>query len=78
MMFGTPSKLFDGATTEQQLYAMLDTGYARRCFFGATCVGRARTPALTAEQIYELNTSGSNHRSWRISTSSTTWPTSST
>lgn len=59
MMFGTPSKLFDGATTEQQLYAMLDTGYARRCFFGYLR-GSGKNMALTAEQIYELNTSGSN------------------
>lgn len=59
MMFGTPSKLFDGATTEQQLYAMLDTGYARRCLFGYLR-GSGKNTALTAEQIYELNTSGSN------------------
>lgn len=59
MMFGTPSKLFDGATTEQQLYAMLDTGYARRCLFGYLR-GSGKNMALTAEQIYELNTSGSN------------------
>lgn len=61
MMFGTPSKLFDGATTEQQLYAMLDTGYARRCFFGYLR-GSGKNTSLTAEQIYELNTSGSNHQ----------------
>lgn len=59
MMFGTPSKLFDGATTEQQLYAMLDTGYARRCLFGYLR-GSGKNTSLTAEQIYDLNTSGSN------------------
>jgi hypothetical protein len=34
LLFGTPSKLFDGALTEDQFVAFLDTGYARRCLFG--------------------------------------------
>lgn len=55
MLFGTPSKLFDGAATEQQLYAMLDTGYARRCFFGYL-KGASKNLSLTAEQIYEMHT----------------------
>ena len=61
MLFGTPSKLFDGATTEQQLYAMLDTGYARRCLFGYLR-GSGKNMNLTAEQIYELNTTGNNNQ----------------
>ena len=61
MMFGTPSKLFDGASTEQLLYEMLDTGYARRCFFGYLR-GSAKNINLTAEQIYALNTSGNNNQ----------------
>lgn len=54
MMFGTPSKLFDGALTEQQLYAMLDTGYARRCFFGYLR-GAGKNLNMTAEEIYNLS-----------------------
>ena len=33
-MFGTPSKLFDGGISEDQLMSFLDTGYARRLVFG--------------------------------------------
>ena len=31
MMFGTPSKLFDGGKTEEALWGFIDTGYGRRC-----------------------------------------------
>lgn len=55
MMFGTPSKLFDGAATEQLLYQMLDTGYARRCFFGYL-KGARKNLDLTAEQVFDMNT----------------------
>lgn len=55
MMFGTPSKLFDGASTEQMLYQMLDTGYARRCFFGYLR-GAKKNLNLTAEQVFEMTT----------------------
>ncbi len=34
MMFGTPSKLFDGGKTEEELISFLDTGYGRRLLFG--------------------------------------------
>lgn len=34
LMFGTPSKVFDGGTTESLLFELLEMGYARRCFFG--------------------------------------------
>src|SRR5690606_13918184 len=33
MLFGTPSRLLDGGKVEDEFYLMLDTGYARRCFF---------------------------------------------
>lgn len=55
MLFGTPSKLFDGAAVEQALYSMLDTGYARRCFFGYLR-GASKNMGLSAEQVFELNT----------------------
>lgn len=56
MLFGTPSKLFDGAAVEHQLYAMLDTGYARRCFFGFL-KGASKNLSLTPEQIFAMHTS---------------------
>jgi hypothetical protein len=34
LLFGTPSKLFDGGQTENEFYSFLETGYARRCIFG--------------------------------------------
>ena len=33
MLFGTPSKLFDGHEVENAFQSFLDTGYARRCWF---------------------------------------------
>jgi len=56
MLFGTPSKLFDGAQTEAQLYAMLDTGYARRCFFGYL-KGAGKNLNMSPEQVYDMMTS---------------------
>jgi len=34
MLFGTPSKLLNGGKEEAEFYALLETGYARRCVFG--------------------------------------------
>lgn len=61
MMFGTPSKLFDGAATEAALYSMLDTGYARRCFFGYLR-GTGRNTTLTPEEIFERNTNNQSNQ----------------
>lgn len=55
MLFGTPTKLFDGATTEAHLYSMLDTGYARRCFFGYLR-NASKNLQMTAEEVYNLST----------------------
>lgn len=55
MMFGTPSKLLDGGKIEDELISLLDTGYARRCFFS---YGKESTRDLTlsAEEIYDRMT----------------------
>jgi len=34
MLFGTPSRVFNGSKTEDEFFVMIDTGYGRRCFFG--------------------------------------------
>lgn len=60
MLFGTPSKLLDGSMTEGQLYSMLETGYARRCFFGYVR-SASKDVQLTAEQVYDLLTSNQNN-----------------
>lgn len=53
LWFGTPTKLLDGSKTEDEFYAMLETGYARRCFFGFSRV-RKTTKGLTAQDLYNL------------------------
>ncbi|WP_421991750.1 primase C-terminal domain-containing protein [Roseococcus sp.] len=53
LLFGVPSKVFDGGDTEDQFYSLLETGYARRCFFGLGHVGK-ESSGLTAEEIFEL------------------------
>jgi hypothetical protein len=58
LLFGTPTKVFDGGPTENLFYSFLDTGYARRCIFG---YGRIipGEKKLTAEEIYDqLTTPG--------------------
>ena len=52
LLFGTPSKLLNGSKTEEELYSMLETGYARRCFFGYS---RASNKAvnMTPEEVYQ-------------------------
>lgn len=51
LMFGTNSKLFDGAKVEEEFYSALATGYARRCFFG---IGKSETKFATVdpEDVY--------------------------
>ena len=51
LMFGTTSKLFDGSKTEEEFYSFLETGYARRCFFG---MGQPETlsPTINPEDVY--------------------------
>lgn len=51
LMFGTLSKLFDGAKTEEDFYSFLEIGYARRCFFG---MGKPEiyTATVNPEDVY--------------------------
>ena len=51
LLYGTPSKLLDGARTEDEFYSFLETGYARRCLFSYGMRSRAGT-SLTAAQVY--------------------------
>lgn len=51
LMFGTPSKLFDGGVTEDNFYSFLETGYGRRCLFA---MGVADNPAnQDPEEVYK-------------------------
>lgn len=59
LMFGVPSRLLDGAKTEEDFMNMLETGYARRCFFGYIKAAAKRAPR-TAEQMF-LDRTNTNH-----------------
>lgn len=58
MLFGTPAKLLNGGAIEDALMAFLETGYARRCFFGYTKSSTKNTK-LTPKQIYDMLTDNS-------------------
>jgi len=59
LLFGTPSKLLNSGKTEEEFLAMLETGYARRCFFGYH--RKPNTDAgLTAEEVYDMMTDTSS------------------
>ena len=55
MLFGTPSRLLMGGKTEEEFYAMLEEGYARRCFFGYL-KQHTRDLSLTPQEILKLRT----------------------
>ncbi len=55
MLFGTPSKLLNGSKAEEELYSMLEVGYARRCFFGYSKATNSMLNA-TPEEVYTLLT----------------------
>jgi len=59
MLFGTPSKLLNGGKTEEEFYAMLETGYARRCLFGFT-KKMVKQDDLTPEEVYDMMTDSSS------------------
>ncbi len=50
LLFGTPTKLFDGDITERRLMDMLEMGYARRCHFGFV-IGSAKKTDMTPEEM---------------------------
>lgn len=52
LMFGTTSKLFDGSKTEEEFFSFLETGYARRCFFGIGSP-EAFTGTIDPKQVYD-------------------------
>lgn len=59
MLFGTPAKLLDGSKVEEELFSMLETGYARRCFFGWSKAAN-KDHDLTPEQVYDMLTNTQN------------------
>lgn len=61
LLFGAPSKLLNGGKTEEELYAMLETGYARRCFFGYNRAAN-KPKDLTPEQVYQMMTNQTDNQ----------------
>jgi len=61
LLFGTPNRLLNGGKTEEEFYDLLDTGYARRCFFGY-CRRNARTMGRTAAEVLAQRTQKTNEQ----------------
>lgn len=55
MLYGSPNRLLNGGKTEEEMYALFDTGYARRCFIGYI-KGRTKSVTLTADEIFNQRT----------------------
>ena len=60
LLFGTPAKLLDGAKVEEELYSFLETGYARRCFFGYSRVSNQDVEMTPEEVLDQLTNRDSN------------------
>lgn len=53
LLYGTPSKLLDGAKVEEEFKDFLETGYARRAFFGYVKGYRQGTSNVALEEQYQ-------------------------
>lgn len=60
LMFGEPSSLLNGGKTEDDFFALLGTGYARRCFFGYV-QGHKKNKMQTPEEVYLATTDQSSN-----------------
>lgn len=60
LMFGTPSSLLNGGKEEDEFYALLETGYARRCLFGYSRKEDFQQE-MTAEQVFDMLTDSTSN-----------------
>lgn len=60
LLFGTPSKLFNGSNTEDQFMSLLETGFARRCFFALGDPVHKKHDVKDAKQLYLQAINGTN------------------
>lgn len=60
LLFGTPKKLLDGGRVEVEFDSMLETGYARRCFFGYQGSANTHNKNRTAQQLYDEMTNSTS------------------
>ncbi|WAI96145.1 DNA primase [Vibrio phage vB_VhaP_PG11] len=54
LVFGTPSKLFNGGMEEREYRSMLETGYGRRFLYGWG--QKSASSGMTAEELYQILT----------------------
>ena len=54
LLFGTPNKLFDGSSNEKDLFSLLETGFARRCFFALGIKEKTDKPPTATEMYLAL------------------------
>lgn len=55
LLFGTPAKLLNATKTEDEFYSMLETGFARRSFFGYSRLKVQPTDMTPEELLASLN-----------------------
>jgi hypothetical protein len=62
MLYGTPSKLFDGGKVEAELVSSIEAGFGRRCFFGFA-EPKSSNSQMTPEEVYDMltDTSSANY-----------------
>lgn len=53
LLFGTPTKVFDGGDIEDNFFELLEIGYARRCFFSLSNKD-IRLTEYSIEELYDL------------------------
>lgn len=61
LLFGTPTKLFDGDITERRLMDMLEMGYARRCLFGFVLGSHKKTDVSAEDMMAQMFSAASNN-----------------
>jgi hypothetical protein len=61
LLFGTPSKLFDGGQTEDSFYSFLEIGYARRCIFGIGMAHKRAHQKMSPAEVYANLTQPANN-----------------
>lgn len=60
LLFGTSNKLLDGGRQEEDLMAMLESGYARRCFFGFVASNSSKGTSSAQEALEVAKRAGQN------------------
>ena len=60
LLFGTPVKLFDGGSTEDEFYSFLEIGYARRCLFGIGKINKKALYSMSPDEIFKRLTDPNN------------------